>query len=88
MLGRKLLAKRYEVFSRIQTRRDLPDVLAPRLAVTQVGGTGDDIDLRARVVDIVFLRDVVAACLQQNRECVPEHGTAAVSNMQGSGWVH
>ena len=54
-----------------------------RLAVAQVGGAGERVDLGAGVVDVVFARHLVAGELQQIAERIAEHGAAAVADMDG-----
>ena len=60
---------------------------ADRLQVAPVGGPGERGDLRAGIVDVVLLGDVVAGLDQQVGERVAHHGAAAMADMHRTGGI-
>ncbi len=60
---------------------------AEGLQVAPVGGPGERVHLRTRVVDVVFLAHLVARLGEQVGERVADDGTAAVADVQGTGRV-
>ena len=60
-----------EIVARIEAFGDLADVLAERLAVAHVERAGENVDLRAGVVDVIFLGDPESRGLEQAGERVP-----------------
>ncbi len=52
-------ADAFQVVAGVKTLGDFADGLAQRLAVAQIGGTGQDIDLGAGVIDVIFAGDLV-----------------------------
>ena len=80
-------ADRLQVVAGIEPGRDLADVLAQRLAVAQIGGAGQRIDLRAGIVDVVLARHLVAGELQQVGQRIAEHRAAAMADVHRPGRV-
>jgi hypothetical protein len=76
-----------QIIARIEPGRDLADLLAQRLAVAQIGGTGQRIDLCAGIVDVVLAGHGVAGELQQVGERIAEHGAAPMADMHRPGRV-
>ncbi len=85
--ARQPLADGLQVVARIEALRNGADILAERLPVTQEGRAGEDIDLRARVVDVVFAADLVAGEMQQFRQRIAEDRAASVAHMHRPGGV-
>ena len=54
-----------------------------RLKIAQVDRPGEDIDLRAAVIDVIFLRDVIARVVEKPRQRVAEHRAARMPHVQG-----
>ena len=73
---------RLQIVARIKALADLADVLAERLAVAKVRRTRERIDLRARVIDIIFLGDAEPRSLEQPREAVSHYCAAAMAHME------
>jgi hypothetical protein len=71
-----------QIIARIEAFGDLADVLAERLAVAKVQRPGERIDLRARIVDIIFLGDPEAGRLEDPRQAVADDGAAAMAHVQ------
>src|SRR3546814_1418879 len=57
---------------------NLADVLAQRLAVTQMGGAGERIDLAARIVDVIFAGHVISGEGQHIRQRIAHHRAPAM----------
>jgi len=85
--GRELAADAFQIVAGIKPLGDRPDRLAERLAVTQVGRTGEHVDLCARVVDVIFARDLAAGKGEQIGERVAEHRPARVADMHRAGRI-
>ncbi|MND79342.1 hypothetical protein D3C80_710780 [compost metagenome] len=83
----KFLADGNEIVARIKAGRDIADILAQRLAVTQENGTGEHVDLAARIVDVIFLDDIVAGKGQEVGQSVANHRTTAMTDMHRPGRV-
>ena len=83
----KRLADRLQIVAGIEALRDRTDVLAQRLAVAQIGGAGEHVDLGAGIVDVVLAGHRVAGEGQQVRERIAEHGAAAMADMHRPGRV-
>ena len=81
------IADGLQIVARVKALGDLADVLAERLAVPQVNRAGERIDLRARIVDIIFLGDAEARRLEHPGEAVADHGAAAMAHVQRPGRV-
>ena len=58
-----------------------------RLAVAQIGGAREHIDLGAGIVDVVFAGHRKAGESQQVRERIAEHGAAAMADMHRPGRI-
>ncbi len=76
-----------QILAGILAFREIADVLAQRLSVAQVGRTRQDVDLGARIVDVVLSGDVESGLLQQGRQGVAEHRAAGMSGVQRTGRV-
>ncbi len=61
--------------------------LAQRLAIAQIGRTGQDIDLSAGVVDVIFASHPRACELHQPGKRVAENRAASVADMHGAGGI-
>ena len=87
-LAGELCADRLQIVARVEALGDLADVFAKRFAVAEVDRARERIDLRAGVIDIIFLGDAEARGLEQPREAVADHGAAAMAHVQRarSGW--
>ena len=83
----KRLRDRLEIVARIEPRRDLADVLAERLAVAQHHRAAEHVDLRTGVVDVIFLRHLVAGEGEKVGERVAHHRAAAMADMHGAGRI-
>src|SRR5262245_54490545 len=87
MLRGEFPSNRFEIITRIKTVGNGADILTERLAVAQKGRARQNIDLRARIVDVVLARYIVAGERQQVRERITEHCATAVTDMHGSSRV-
>ena len=87
VLSDQRLAYRHKVIAGIEPRRDLADLFAQRFAVAQEGRAGERIDLRAGVVDVIFLGDLVACKFKQVGERVADDGATAMSDMHRTGRI-
>ncbi len=76
-----------KIVAGVETFRDLADVFAEFLAVSEVQRPGEGIDLRARIVEIIFLRYAETRRLEHPRKAVPDHGAAAMADVQRPGRV-
>lgn len=61
---REPLAHRLQIVPGVETFRDLADRLTERLAIAQIGRTGERIHLRPGVVDVVLAADIEARLFQ------------------------
>src|SRR3546814_5030081 len=73
LLGSQRLSNRLQIFAGIIAFGNLADVLAQRLAVTQMGGAGERIDLAARIVDVIFAGHVISGEGQHIRQRIAHH---------------
>ena len=64
-----------------------PIVFAQRLAVAQIGGAREHVDLRAGIVDVVLARHREAGECQQRRQRIAEHRAARVADMHRPGRI-
>ncbi len=78
---------RFEIIAWIKTRRDFAYVFTESLAVPKVCAPRKSLDLRSRVINVVFLDDIVAGKSQQIGKSIANDGTANVSDMHWSGRV-
>src|SRR3546814_4065455 len=67
-LGSQRLSNRLQIFAGIIAFGNLADVLAQRLAVTQMGGAGERIDLAARLGDVIFAGHAIGRAEEQTSE--------------------
>ena len=79
------LADGLQVVARIEALRDRADLLAQGLPVAQVGRAGENIDLRAGIVDVVLAGDRVAGKIEQPGKRIAEHRAAAMAHMHRAG---
>ena len=63
------------------------DGLAERLAVAQVRRPGEDVDLGAGVVDVIFARRRMAGEGQERGQRIAEHRPAGMPDMHGAGGI-
>ena len=71
IFGREQLPDRLQIFAGVKASGNFADILAERLAVPDVHRAGERIDLRAGVVDIIFLGDAEAGRFEQPGEASP-----------------
>ena len=71
-----------QVIPRIESSRDLADRLAQRLKVTEIGGAGQNVDLCAGIVDVVFARHFVAAGREKLCQRIAKDRAADVADME------
>ena len=83
----RALADSDQILAGIHTFGDFADVLAERLAVTHVQRAGERIDLRAGIVDVIFLGDPESRRLKQPREAIADHRAAAMAHVHRPGRV-
>ena len=67
--------------------RDFADLFTERLAIAQIGGAREHIDLRAGIVDVILARNIVAGKRKQIGKRIAEHGSATVTDMHRSGGI-
>src|SRR3546814_10498507 len=87
LLGSQRLSNRLQIFAGIIAFGNLADVLAQRLAVTQMGGAGERIDLAARIVDVIFAGHVISGEGQHIRQRIAHHRAPAMAHVHRAGWV-
>ena len=87
MLFGQRLAHRYQIVSRIKPLGDRANILAERLAVPQIGGARQDIDLRAGIIDIIFAGYIKASKAQQACKRIAKHRATTMADMHRAGWV-
>src|SRR5690606_40350386 len=63
------------------------DLLSQRLTIAQEGRATQNVDLRACIVDDIFLGNLVAGKGKQVGQGVAHDRTAAMADMHGPGWV-
>jgi hypothetical protein len=80
-------SNRFQIITRVKTVGDGANILTERLAVAQKSRARQNIDLRARIVDVVLARYIVAGERQQVGERIAEHCATAVTDMHGPGRV-
>ena len=85
--GRQRLADRHQIVAGIEPCRDFADLFAKRLAVAQHDRAGQHVDLRAGVVDQIFLGDVIAGEGQKVGQRVADDGAAAMPDMHRTGRI-
>ena len=78
---------RLQIIAWIKAFRNLADFLAERLAIPEVQRTGERVDLSARIVDIIFLRDPESRRFENAGEAVADDGAAAMPHVQRSSRV-
>jgi hypothetical protein len=78
---------RDQVIAGVEPLGDLADLLAQRLAVAEVRGAGERVDLASGVVDIIFLGDPKARCLEQTGERIADHRAPAMAHVHRSGRI-
>src|SRR6185369_8734795 len=78
---------RDQIITRIQAFGDLTNVLPQRLAIPQVQRAGEDVDLGASIVEVIFLGDAEARSLEYPRQRIADDRAAAVANVHRTGRV-
>lgn len=81
MLIDQRAADRFQIVAGIKTLRDLADVFAECLAIAEIGGARERIDLGASIIDIIFAGDGKAGEGEEIGERVAEHRTATMADM-------
>ena len=76
-----------QIFARVKTLGDFADCFAQSLSVAQIGRAGQDINLGAGVIDIIFARHLMAGESQQLGERVAKHRASPMADMHGAGRV-
>ncbi|MNX85499.1 hypothetical protein D3C86_1173350 [compost metagenome] len=84
---RQRLANGNEIVTGVETGRNGADIFAKRLAVTQEHRTGQHIDLRAGIVDVIFLGNAVTRKSEQVRQRVADNGATAMADMHRAGRI-
>ncbi len=84
VLSHERLPHRHQIVAGIQAFRNIADGFAERLAVAQMRGAREYVDLRTGVVDVVFAGDVITGAIEQTRQRIAKHGAAAMANMHRS----
>jgi len=87
MLARQRFADGLQVSSGIEAGRDFADGLAQRLAVAEIGGAGEDIDLRAGIVDVILPGDLVARLDEKLGQRIAEHRAPHMADMERAGGI-
>ena len=85
-LGQRF-ADRDQVVAGIKTLGNLADILAKRLAVTDMRRPGEDIDLPAGIVDVVFARNPVPGRGEQAGKRIAHHRAATMAHVHRPGRV-
>ena len=85
-LGQRL-ADRDQVFAGIEPFGNLAHAFAQRFAVPHVGRACEHIDLPARIVDVIFARDLMARRIEQARQRIAHHRAAAVAHVHRASGV-
>ena len=85
--GSQGLAHRDQVVAGVKPLGNRADILAQRLAVTQMGRAGEHLHLPAGVVDVVFADHLVSGKFEQAGQRVAHHRAAAVAHMHRSGRI-
>ena len=82
----ELLTHRLEIFAGIEALGNL-DRLAERLAIPQMRRAGEDVDLTAGIVDIIFAHHLVPGEFEQAGERIAYHRAAAMPHVHRPGRV-
>ena len=67
MLRGERLTDRDQIVAGVKARRYFTDILAKGLPIAKERRPCDGINLGACVIDIVFLADLIASCIEQGR---------------------
>jgi len=81
MFARQRDANRLQIVSGVQSFGDFADIFAKRLAVAQECRPGQNIDLGAGIVDIIFPRNIISGEIKQIGKRIPEDRAAAMADM-------
>ena len=74
----------FQVFSGVKAFGHGADILAQRFAVAQMRGARQNVHLRARVVEVIFLGDGIARLAQKPRQRVADNRAAHVARVHGA----
>ena len=80
-------AARLQVVARIEPLGHRADLLPQRLPIAEERRAGQDIDLGARIVDVILPGHRVTREGQEVGQGIPEHGAPAVADMKRSGRI-
>ena len=75
-----------EIIAGIEALCDL-DRFAQRLTIAQMRRAGEDIDLTAGIIDIIFANDAVTCKFEQLRQGVANDRAPAMAHMHWTSWV-
>ena len=81
MLLGEILTDRDQIVARIETFWDIPNIFAQRFTVPHVDRTGEDIDLTACIIHIIFADDLMARIFEQRGEGIAHHRAAAMPHV-------
>ena len=84
---RQPLTHGLEVIAGIEAFRNRADILAERFAVAQVRGPREDIDLPARIVDVIFARHAIPRPFEQAAQRIAHHRTATMAHVHRAGRI-
>ena len=87
IFGSQRLAHRDQIIAGIKPFGDRADILAQRLAVTQMRRPGEHVHLTAGIIDIIFADHLVPGIFEQGRKRVADHRAPAMAHMHGAGGV-
>ena len=83
----KMLAHRDQIVTGVKTLWDLANVFAQRLQVAQINRAGQNLDLPAGIVDVIFLGHREAGPRQHRRQHIAHHRASAMADMHGASGV-
>ena len=87
MVSRQLLPDRDQIVARIKPFGNIANVLAQRLAITQMHRPGEDIDLPASIIDIIFADDLMPGKFEQAGQRIANHSAPAMAHMHRPGGI-
>ena len=70
------LANGNKIIARIEPFRNRADIFTKRLAITQIGRAGEDIDLSAGVINVILSRDIIAGKFQEAGKRIAKYRAA------------
>ncbi len=81
MLLGEILADGDQIVARVETIGNFPNIFAQRFTVPHVDRAGEDIDLTARIIHIIFADDFVARIFEQRGQRIAHHRAAAMPHV-------